>query len=238
MTAQLRQAFDPVVAQQNNRQSESEPAHQIHRQGTHRVGLGFSCLLIANQQKGAQRCDFPEKVKPVQAVGENDTEHRTQKNKERDEKHRATVTILGMVVLVKFLHIPWSIDTNQAADNTDHQHHDHGKLVTKDPWRNSGNRFCHPCWLEQLVDFKTRHQKELRQEQPERQPIFRLDRNPDNETGDQRLDHEHAPTDGEGRTVQKGRVRIRLQRQKNRSSHDRGREGIYRIAPHRVARDK
>ena len=65
LAAQFHQAADAVIAQQDNRQSKTQTAHQIHRQGAHGIGFGFHRLFVADQQEGAKGGDFPEEIEPV-----------------------------------------------------------------------------------------------------------------------------------------------------------------------------
>ena len=164
-------------------------------------------------------------------VGEDEAEHRAQKNEKRGEEHGAAIAELRML-LVEFRHIAGRIDADQPAHDSDNQHHDQGELVAEDPRgssRNGGRRLAY------FMPFEIRHQKELGQEQAGRQPMFPFDCNPCDINSDQRLHGQHAEADAVRGPVQYERVLAGLPGHQDRSSHDRARGGVHRLAPKDVA---
>ena len=113
-----------LLHQPEDGQGKGQATKGVQAQGAEGVAGGLFRARIADEQEGRQGGDFPAQEDPHQIIGQNDAEHAGKEKEEYEEEAAATVTHLG-VMMVIILHVAEGIDADRRADDADDQHHDH-----------------------------------------------------------------------------------------------------------------
>ena len=109
------QGADGLLHEQHGGE-EADAAHHVHPQGAGGVALGLAGSVMADEEEGAQRRDFPEEEHPREAVAQHETVHGAEEQQQEEEKAGLAGFGEAKVVFV-LLHVA-------ETENTDHSAHE------------------------------------------------------------------------------------------------------------------
>ena len=112
----------------SNGHSESQAAQQVHPQGAETVIYRLFRTGISNHKEGNHTGNLPEEINPDQILGQNQTEHSRQEQKQHGEEKRLSVLHLRVVFMISF-HVSHCINTDKSSDKCNDNAHQNRQPV-------------------------------------------------------------------------------------------------------------
>ena len=118
---------------QQQRDDERDAAEEVHDDLTKRVADGLVGFSVADEQKRADRGNFPPREHPQHVVGEHDDVHGGEEHEHDGEERRPAILRTRRLMSLEILHVSECVHADARADDADDERHEQRKGVEVQP---------------------------------------------------------------------------------------------------------